>query len=784
VLTESVGRAGEGLAGGSTDVGKSGGTLVSIAAVLAALTAASRAGAVVPHRSEQFLPSSNGRASIAYDAVNLKLAGFLEHPYRYPRAGQETRNFVFDSYPGVRVGVSATWLNAIPAVVVEYVAGTGVVHVRRTYGGLTLDEYHFAPRDLSEYASVMLVQVTRASGAGAIDVYSLFNYHLGSGGPLPGTDNEQIAYDATRDAFSEAGPSAVAFGYTSVAPSSHHGCTPSNPYASLNTGANLADNPGTGGPTNDAVAGLQASLGDMAIGSCAWAGWVTVLAPDANASGAVDRVRAWIAGRTSDRLLADEVAAWTQWVGAPPQGASSHEAALARQAQVTLRMAQVAEPGASTGQVLASLAPGQWNITWVRDMAYAVVALAKSGHFAEAKAALAFQMGATAGGYQQYVGVPYQISVVRYFGDGTEESDTNQNGPNVEFDGFGLFLWSLDEYVRASGDMQSLTTWWPLVSAKVADVLVHLQESNGVIAADSSIWEVHWNGQQKHFAYTTLAAARGLCAAGRLAGLANDAVNAMKYVAAGSKARDAILTQLRAPDGTIGQSVEALAAGTGWLDASELEAINWGLVDATRHTARATLRSITRGLVPPSGRGYMRDDIGAWYDSQEWVFVDLRAARALELTGDAVSSAGAFSWNVDQALENFGELSELHDAVTADYVGASPMVGFGAGAYLIALAERGSPGTPACGAYANEPVEAVDGGAEGGSTDAGTPTVDGSLPGVDGGVDGQANGTTPGGTGSSGGCACVVSRAGDIDDRAFAPLGVVLLAALRRRRRA
>jgi len=123
---------------------------------------------------------------------------------------------------------------------------------------------------------------------------------------------------------------------------------------------------------------------------------------------------------------------------------------------------------------LASIAPGQWNITWVRDMAYATVALAKSGHFAEAKRALAFQMGATVGGYQTQVGVPYQISVVRYFGNGTEESDSNADGPNIEFDGFGLFLWSLHEYVKASGDTATLTTWWPVVQSKVADLLVDL----------------------------------------------------------------------------------------------------------------------------------------------------------------------------------------------------------------------------------------------------------------------------------------------------------------------
>jgi hypothetical protein len=65
-------------------------------------------------------------------------------------------------------------------------------------------------------------------------------------------------------------------------------------------------------------------------------------------------------------------------------------------------------------------------------------------------------MQATVGAYESYLagdygdaGVPYQISVCRYYGDGTEWSDSNTNGPNIEFDGFGLFLWALDQYVTA-----------------------------------------------------------------------------------------------------------------------------------------------------------------------------------------------------------------------------------------------------------------------------------------------------------------------------------------------
>jgi MYXO-CTERM domain-containing protein len=742
-----------------------------------------------PHLSEQYLPSSNGIAAIAWDRSQSKLDQWLEHPYQAQSAGAQTRNFIYDSYPGVRVGTTGTWLDTVTPSVIEYVPGTGVVHTTRMVGTVKLDEYDFAPMGLAEHASVMLLEVTQSGAPVPIDAYGIFNYHLGSGSPLPGTDSETISYDATNDAYYESGPSGVAFAYGSVTPSTHHGCTPNNPFGLLNAGSNLADDPGTGGATTDAVAGFQSSLGSPAANAATWAGWLTVLAPDANGQAGIQRVRTWVAGRTPDKLLADEVAAWQAWTKPAPAGASAQESAVALQAQTVLRMGQVAETGGGSGQILASVAPGTWNISWVRDMAYAVVGLVRSGHYAEAKAAIAFQMQAQVGAYQQYVGAPYQISVVRYYGNGSEWSDSNANGPNIEFDGFGLFLWELDQYVQASGDTASLGQWWPAVKSRVADVLVDLQQANGLIAADSSIWEVHWDGQQKHFAYTTITAANGLCSASRLAQAAGDTAEVPTYLAAGQKSRDALLPNLRATDGSLVQSTEALAAGTGYLDAAVMEAIGMGLIDPTRHTAAATLTAIENGLVPASGRGFKRSDAGDAYSSNEWVFVDLRAARALELEGNTTYSQSLFAWNVDQASDNFGELSELHDPVTADYAGQSPMVGFGAGAYLVSLFDRGKPVVPTCGTFASEPGNASDAG-----TDAAPAPGDGGGPGPDGGVEvhdggaGSGSGSDSGAApnqeaprGSSGGCGCVLGDAGSTGS-ALVTLAPLALLALRRRR--
>lgn len=707
-------------------------TPLSFSYVLAALAIdviASTASATEPHTSARYLPSANGRASIAWDTQSNKLSQLLEHPYRYPSAGVQSRNFAFDSYPGLRIGNQSAWLNGVAPLKVEYLPGTGVVHVVRNWQGVTVEEHDFAPMGLTENAAFTVLKVTRTSGSGAISAYQLFNYHLGAGSPSPDSNNEGMAWNAQRDAFYEWGPSGVALGYGSIGASSHHGCSPNNPYSSLLAQADLADNAGTS--QNDAIAGLEASLGDLAVNATATVGWFSVLAPDAQAAAAIDRVRTWIGSRGPQKLLDDEVADWTAWQKAAPNGSTALESRAWSQAQAVLRMGQVSATDSTDGQILASVAPGQWNIAWVRDMSYATVALARSGHLAEAKRAIAFQLSAKTGAYQSYVGAPYQISVVRYYGNGTEESDTNADGPNVEFDGFGLFLWELEEYVKASGDTAFLDAAWPAVKSKVADPLVALQEPTGLIAPDSSIWEVHWNGKQKHFAYTTITAAQGLCSASRLALQEKDPPTRTKYLVAGQKARDAIYQSLRAPDGTIAQATESLAANVAWLDAAAVEAIGFGLFDAKKHTAKATLDSLAQGLVPPSGRGYMRNDSGGWYDSQEWIFVDLRGGHALDLGGRTAQSAPLLDWNVNQAAENYGLFAELHERVTSDYAGEVPMVGFGAGAFSLALLDRGKPAVMGCEAYVDEPAEPVDAGPD--APDASGPLQDAAADATDGG---------------------------------------------------
>lgn len=687
-------------------------------------------------RSIGLLPASNGLVTIAFDGGKSRVTQFSEHAFRFASGEAETRNFAYDTYPGIRVGREGTWLPDAPAKLVEYVPGTGIIHASREVSGVTVDEYHFAPMTLAEHASVMLVKITRTAGAGPVDAYGLFNYRVGSGGPAPSPENEQGLYVDSRQAVYEWGPANVAMAYGSIGPVTHHAMSPSNPWEALRAGENLADNGDTAGARSDAASGLQTALGDLPNGKAAWAGWYTALDPAGDAQAAADRVRAWVAGRSPGDVFADEVASWKAWTTPAPSGASEEEAQLFASSQAVLRMAQVREAGSSHGQILATLAPGKKNITRARDMAYATVALVKSGHLVEAKAAIDFQLQARAGVHQSVVGKPYKISAAGYFGNGSESpdvagaSDAGPGAPSIAFDGFGLFLWSVDEYVKASNDAAALSTWWPAISGEVAEVLRGLQEPSGLIAKDSSIWEARFDGSEKNFAFTTIAAAHGLCSAARLADRASDTGRAEEYRKSGTRAIEALRMRMRTADGALVQSPQALGAGAGYTDAAVVEAINFGLFHPKRASARATMKLLQTSLVTPSGKGFARGDSGRAEDSQDWVFGDLRIARALALAGDERAAGELLGWSVAQARANSDTFAVAHDREN-NYVGEVPAVGMGAGAFILTLTDRGRALEPSCGAYADEPAapdEDTEAPSEAPSWQPGGPSADEASP--------------------------------------------------------
>ena len=86
----------------------------------------------------------------------------------------------------------------------------------------------------------------------------------------------------------------------------------------------------------------------------------------------------------SAEALSNEQAWWSDWHAdaTAPAGLSDAESAIYDQSLTFLKMAQVTEEGDSYGQIPASFPASaavgefqhQWNITWVRDQAYAIAA--------------------------------------------------------------------------------------------------------------------------------------------------------------------------------------------------------------------------------------------------------------------------------------------------------------------------------------------------------------------------------------------------------------------------
>ncbi len=504
-------------------------------------------------RSFERLITGNGHFVASYDRSSRRIDTFLEHPYRFAtprddppdlcRTADESRDLAFDAYFGVRGGGAGEWLGDAPLDEAGYLPGTNVIRAVQHTGpdrSLRAETWYFAPTELDEPALVMVAEIENV-GASAIDtsVYALMNFHLGaaSGGREPSADGEEASWDAARSALYEYGPSQGTIAYVALTPVARVSTATgsASAYERLQAGADIDDVRSTSAPENDLAPGLEAGEIALAPGERVSMAVAVVWALDEDAGPDVDAVRAWAAGRAPRALVDAEVASWDAWQTEPPAGVEGARRDLWRQAAAILRMGQVREAGPGRGQILASLPPGlgnpdaQWNIAWVRDMAYAVVGLARAGHLDEARAALEFELAAPRGRHEAEVGMPYRISVTRYFGDGQEDSDCNADGPNVEFDGFGLFLWSLGEYLRAGGDRAVLDAHWDVVSGEIADVLVSLVDDSGVIAPDSSIWEVHWNGKQRRFTYTSLAAVRGLCDAAELAELEGDADASGRY---------------------------------------------------------------------------------------------------------------------------------------------------------------------------------------------------------------------------------------------------------------
>jgi len=662
---------------------------------------------VEPHASYSKLVSANGRALVVLDGDNSNgpvLDVFSDHLYQQHQAGQEeTRDLLYDTYFGLIGDSFSGWLSASSDY--GYEPGAGILRIHRDQGELAITEYAFAPLMLAVPGFVHILEITNnGADPSSGQVYSLHNFHLGQDSDGDGAHDEGEAIWITDEVLSEWGSSTgLGMRYIPLAAPSGYGC--SEVWSRVAGGSTLDDSCGTQQARqegDDQVGGYRWAL-ELSAGSTAHIGVVQAFFSDWDSGDVASQVDSWVADRSVERILEDERANWSTWLtqGTVPEGLSDDERAVYEQQLVFLKMGQVVEEGDAQGQLPASLplAAGSggfshtWNIAWVRDGAYAIRGLSEAGYLDEAQAALAFLLQDKAGGYRDYLqGLDYSVSVCRCYGDGSEWSDEDEDGPNVELDNFGLLLWALGEWVDEGGDIAFVQEHSEQVFDRLADVLAQLveQESNGagLIIADSSIWERHWNGQQKHFTYSSAWAVRGLREAAELADALGDGERAGHYRTVADGVRDAMCTWLLDDSGALAGNLEELQQGASYDDLAAVDAFNNGSLDAAGAVGQASFQRWDEQLAVSSGHGYRRNDDGDSYDLQEWMMVDLRMAEARRRGCDETAGQAIEDWITQQALLNHHTIPELMDPETGDYNGPAPMMGFGAGMYVLAMHNR------------------------------------------------------------------------------------------------
>ncbi|CUS77571.1 Glycosyl hydrolases family 15 [Candidatus Kryptonium thompsonii] len=590
-----------------------------------------------PHRSAKELVSSNGLTAIVYSVENRKLISMYEHVYKIASPGNYTKNIIHDANFIVELDGKRYDLSEIPEDEVGYINGTNIIFANHKKLGVQI--FYFAPFQIDAPVMVAICKINKKYRQSKI--YFRANTIYG----------EITSEDVLSDVFEIQQLQIKKVIKTKTVKRSD----------------------GTGGEVEKRVF--------IAIPS----------------SSTKEEIQKFSELTENDNILNDEIKFWNNFIKRANfnlENLTKKEIELFKQSLAVIKMAQCREKGSPYGQILASLPPGEWTYTWVRDGVYAINALIELGYFDEARAALEFMLKAKVGSYKNFIhkgkdyGVKkdYKITVCKYYGNGIEESDHNEDGPNIELDGFGLFLWTFGNYVEKSGDLDFAITYWDTVTTKIADVLISSIDNYGVIRAESGPWERHLPG--KHYAYTTIAAIKGLRSLAKVAGLLKEKTAEKFYNSFADSILKSFLKNFVDKNGVIKGTIEAENENEfEYFDASVVEAINFDLIPANSEIARKTIEAIKKNLKIKNRFGFFRVNNGDWYDRQEWIFIDLRVAVAMKKSGFKKEAKQILDWITSQSNLNYNLIAELYDEFNSDYQGQYPMVGFGAGAYILGLLE-------------------------------------------------------------------------------------------------
>jgi GH15 family glucan-1,4-alpha-glucosidase len=401
-----------------------------------------------------------------------------------------------------------------------------------------------------------------------------------------------------------------------------------------------------------------------------------------------------------------------------PKDLTAKEKNVVEQSITILKMAQVSDKEVlpnSHGQIMASLRPGLWHVAWVRDGSYAIQAMTRLGMYAEAKKGLEFMLKAPCGFFKHYIytdgkdygpGVDYQVSLTRYFGNGKEECDYNEFGPNIEFDDFGLFLTAFTDYVSRSKDEAFYRKWNEVMCTKVADATIASMDTNFLIKADSGPWEHHLE-MPRQYTFTSGVCARGLELFASLQKQFH--LPYEKYQSAAETLKKGILTNMLCENRYLKGNVnDQLKTAHEYYDGGVFETFANGLM-TDKKLFLSNMEEYDKVMRIKGPRpGYIRLISSDPYENQEWVFINLRIAQAHLLFGQKTEAANLLNYITEQASVNNNTIPEMisnklqMDKVTENFkssniwcncirdkddqfIGTIPMVGYGSGAYILTL---------------------------------------------------------------------------------------------------
>ena len=261
---------------------------------------------------------------------------------------------------------------------------------------------------------------------------------------------------------------------------------------------------------------------------------------------------------------------------------------------------------------------------------------------------------------------PYRISVVRYFGTGEEEADCEPGRPEHRDRRLGPRpLGGAPVREAAGATLAWLDTATPAAPSGTAPRTAS-RAARGQpraerldLGTDSSIWEVH-EAKKRHYAYTTLTAARGFCDMAGIAKKANKAptsrtTRTSRRRSARASSRRSSIRRARSPARSRGSARASTST-------ARSPRRSRGTSSTTGRATPRRRRSISSTSCSVDSGGYKRNDDGLCsYDNNEWILVDLRIANALRRAGRGDEADGIVAHVVSKAAANFYLVPELYN---------------------------------------------------------------------------------------------------------------------------